>query len=38
MESEIVDNLKGSDFNWLWEVLQAFNRGDIAAWNQLQNK
>jgi 26S proteasome regulatory subunit N9 len=38
METEIVDKLKNSDHHWLWEVLQAFNRGDIPAWKQLQGQ
>ena len=38
METEIVDKLKGSEYGWLWEILQAFNRGDISAWKSLQNR
>jgi 26S proteasome regulatory subunit N9 len=38
METEIVEKLKGGEAQWLWDVLQAFNRGDLIGWKQLQNQ
>jgi len=38
MEHPILEKLVGSQYEWLREVLLAFNSGNISAWTGIQSK
>lgn len=37
LEHPVLDSLNGTEHQWLAEVINAFNNGDINLWKKLQN-